>query len=103
MPALEKQRIFAVISGLERELRDLGVETLSVFGSAVRDELQSGSDIDVLVRFRKGEKNYTRFIALLDLLERHLGRPIELVTTEALSPFIGPHILAEAQDVIRAA
>jgi hypothetical protein len=31
------------------------------------------------------------------------GRPVELVTTEALSPFIGPRILAEAQDVLRAA
>ncbi|MBE0643927.1 MAG: nucleotidyltransferase family protein [Bacteroidetes bacterium] len=99
----EKQRIFTVISGLEREIRDLGVETLSVFGSTVRDELRPDSDIDVLVRFRSGAKNYTRFLALLDLLERHLGRPIELVTTEALSPFIGPHILTEAQDVIRAA
>lgn len=103
MPTTEKQTILAVISGLEPEIRELGVETLSVFGSTVRDELQSDSDIDVLVRFRKGEKNYARFLALLDLLERHLERPIELVTTEALSPFIGPHILAEAQDVIRAA
>ena len=38
-----------------------------------------------------------------DLLEANLGRRIELVTTEALSPFIGSHILAEAQDFIRAA
>jgi hypothetical protein len=31
------------------------------------------------------------------------GFPVELVTTESLSPFIGPRILAEAQDVLRAA
>jgi predicted nucleotidyltransferase len=42
-------------------------------------------------------------LALSDLLESRLGRPVELVTTEALSPFIGPRILADAQDVLRAA
>ena len=44
-----------------------------------------------------------RFFALSELLERCLGRPVELVTTEALSPFIGPRILAEAEDVLRVA
>ena len=28
---------------------------------------------------------------------------VELVTTESLSPFIGPHILREAEDVLLAA
>jgi len=36
-------------------------------------------------------------------LEELLGRRVELVTTEALSPFIGPHILREAEDVLLAA
>lgn len=38
-----------------------------------------------------------------DVLEEQLGRCVELVTTEALSPYIGPCILAEAEDVLRAA
>jgi hypothetical protein len=38
-----------------------------------------------------------------DLLEDALGRRVELVTTESLSPYLGPHILAEAEDVVRAA
>ncbi len=42
-------------------------------------------------------------MALADLLEETLGHPVEVVTTEALSPYIGPHILAEATDVLRAA
>jgi predicted nucleotidyltransferase len=46
---------------------------------------------------------FDHFLALCDLLEERLGRRVELVTTEALSPFIGPRILAEAEDVLRAA
>jgi hypothetical protein len=41
--------------------------------------------------------------ALSKLLEERLGRSVELVTVEALSPFLGPRILAEAEDVLRAA
>lgn len=87
----------------ETEIRSLGVERLALFGSVLRDEAGSDSDVDVLVGFVPGEKSFERFLALSDLLERCLERPVEVVTTEALSPFLGPRILAEAEDVIRAA
>jgi predicted nucleotidyltransferase len=59
--------------------------------------------VDLLVEFTPGEKSFDRFMALADLLESVLERQVELVTTEALSPYLGPHILAEAADVLRAA
>jgi predicted nucleotidyltransferase len=74
-----------------------------LFGSVVRGEATPDSDVDLLVEFAPGEKTYDRFMALSDLLERLLGHRVELVTVEALSPFIGPHIQAEAADVLRAA
>jgi predicted nucleotidyltransferase len=98
-----KQQLFEIILRLEPEIRALGVIRLSVFGSFARGEDRPDSDVDILVQFSKGSKTFERFLALSELLESSLGRRIELVTTEALSPFIGPHILAEAQDVIRAA
>jgi predicted nucleotidyltransferase len=55
------------------------------------------------VSFAPGAKSFARLLALTDLLEERLGRLVEVVTTEALSPFLGPRILAEAQDVLRAA
>ena len=33
------------------------------------------------------------------LLEEKLGRSVELVTREALSPHLGPHILEDVEDV----
>ena len=59
--------------------------------------------LDVLVQFAPGAKTYERFLTLSELLEARLERRVELVTTESLSPYIGPRILAEAQDVLRAA
>jgi uncharacterized protein len=88
------------LSGCEREIRALGVSRLALFGSVLRGQARADSDVDLLVQFLPGAKTYERFLALSELLERQLGRRVELVTTEALSPFIGPRILAEASDVL---
>ena len=87
----------------EPEIRALGVVRLALFGSVLRGQAHAGSDVDFLVQFAPGAKSYARYLALAELLEELLGRRVELVTTEALSPFVGPKILAEAQDVLRAA
>ena len=62
-----------------------------------RGEARSDSDIDLLVQFLPGAKTYDRFLALSETLEARLASTVELVTVEALSPFLGPHILAEAR------
>jgi uncharacterized protein len=87
---------------VEPEIRRLGVRRLALFGSVLRNEARPDSDVDVLVEFTPAEKTFDRFMALADLLEDTLEHPVEVVTTESLSPFIGPHILAEAWDVLRA-
>ncbi|MFH1855097.1 MAG: nucleotidyltransferase family protein [bacterium] len=103
MAPLTRNQVFEIIGRLEAEICALGVSRLAVFGSVARGEARPDSDIDILVQFSPGSKTFDRFLALSELLEANLGRRIELITTEALSPFIGSHILAEAQDVIRAA
>jgi uncharacterized protein len=100
---LTRNETIARICAAEPEIRALGVHRLALFGSVVRDEARSDSDVDLLVEFLPGEKSFDRFMQLSELLERLLEHPVELVTTEALSPYIGPHIIAEAQDVLRAA
>lgn len=101
--ALTRRDATARLQAMEAEIRALGVLRLALFGSVLRDEARPDSDVDLLVEFLPGQKSLDRFMRLADLLEQSLGRKVELVTTEALSPFIGPHILAEAADVVRAA
>ena len=81
----------------------LGVLRLGLFGSFARDEANEDSDVDLLVEFAPGGKSFDRFLALADLLEEDLGRPVELVTPESLSRHIGPHILREVRYVSLAA
>ena len=103
MPAPTRDETIQRLLAAEREIRQLGVRRLALFGSVARGEAGSNSDVDLLVEFIPGQKTFDRFMALSDVLETVIGRRVELVTVEALSPFIGPHILAEAADVLRAA
>ncbi len=100
---LSRQEAVERLMACEQAIRALGVERLALFGSVLRGEARPDSDIDLLVRFSRGAKTFDNFLALSELLEERLGRRVDLVTTEALSPFLGPRILAEARDVLRAA
>lgn len=101
--ALTRDEAIRRLLAVEAEIRRLGVRRLALFGSVLRNEARPDSDVDVLVEFVPTEKTFDRFMALADLLEETLGHSVEVLTTEGLSPFIGPHILAEATDVLRAA
>ena len=101
-PLTREQAIQRLVA-FESDIRALGVQRLALFGSVARGQARLDSDVDLLVQFLPGAKTYERFLALSELLEARLGRKVELVTVEPLSPFLGPRILAEAEDVLRAA
>jgi predicted nucleotidyltransferase len=94
-----KQEIIDILSRHRVQLGNLGVEEIGLFGSFVRGQQRVDSDVDVLVRFNPHQKTFENLMRLSTLLEELLGRPVEVVTTEALSPYIGPHILHEVEYV----
>ena len=98
-----RSEVVARLVSAQSSIRALGVRRLALFGSFVRDEARGDSDVDVLVEFEPGRKNFDAWLDLGELLELLLGRHVDLVSIDGLSPFIGPHILAEAVDVVRAA
>ena len=76
------------------------VKSLHVFGSAAREnDFTNESDIDLLVVFEQGKKNFDNFMDLSFYLEDLLGRRVEVVTPESLSKYIGPHILKNIENV----
>jgi uncharacterized protein len=91
------------IVAAEAEIRAFGVRRLALFGSVLRDEARPDSDVDFLVEFATGEKSFDHFMGLALFLEDLLEHKVELLTPESLSPYIGPHILKAAKDVLRAA
>ncbi len=98
-----KQDIFNVLDQNRSRLRALGVRRIGLFGSFVRGEQRLDSDIDLLVEFEPGRKTFDSFMELSFFLEEALEHRTELVTMEALSPYLGPHILKEVEYVPLAA
>ena len=94
-----KHAVIETLRANEAAIKSYGVRRLGIFGSVARDEHNEQSDIDLLVEFQKGTKTFDNFIHLVFFLEELLGRKVELVTTDSLSPYIGPRILKEVEYV----
>ncbi len=94
-----KEEILELIRLNQGKIRSYGVRKLGLFGSFVRGGQKPESDIDLLVEFHQGRKNFDNFIQLAFFLEEILGHRVELITIDALSPYIGPHIIKEVEYV----
>jgi uncharacterized protein len=85
---MSKHVVIELLRTQEAELRGLGVDSLSVFGSVARDEDRKDSDIDVAVRFDParipGGLAYFGFLdRLQERLRETLGRRVDLVAEPA--------------------
>lgn len=95
----DKQQIIDLLKQNSSELRKLGVVRVGIFGSFITGKQTSKSDVDLLVEFSKNQKNFQNFMKIVNLTESILGRNIDLLTPESLSPYIGPYIIKEVEYV----
>jgi hypothetical protein len=95
MLELSKKKIFKILRNNKKKLKEYHVVKLGIFGSFLRNEDTTESDIDFIVEFEEGEKNFENYIELAFYLEDLLQRKIDLLTLEALSPYMKDKILKE--------
>lgn len=80
------------------------IKELAVFGSALRDDFPSGSDVDLLVVFE--DDAHLSLFDLIDLqaeLEQLLGRPVDLVEKAGLTnPYRRAEMLRTAKTIYAA-
>ncbi len=92
---LNLTRILDILRKNTITIQSFGIKKIGIFGSYVREEQVIRSDLDILVEFKKGKKNFDNFMNLHFFLEDLLQIKVDLVTKKALSPYIGPSILKE--------
>jgi predicted nucleotidyltransferase len=91
-----KENIITALKSRKAELSKLGVQTIGLFGSYVRNEQSDRSDIDLLIDFEPGKENFDNYMAAYDVFENLFKEEkIEVVTKNGLSPYIGPKILKD--------
>jgi predicted nucleotidyltransferase len=71
-----------------------GAYNVRVFGSVARGEAGPASDVDLLVDLRP--EVGLEYIALWQDLQDLLDREVDLVTEQALPPYLRPRVLREA-------
>ncbi len=75
------------------------VRQLALFGSVLRDDFRSDSDVDVLVEFERGHVPGFFGLARMEreLSELFGGRAVDLRTPEDLSPYFRDEVVAAAE------
>lgn len=80
-----------------------GIRSLALYGSALRSDFTSDSDIDLLVEFHPGHTPGLLHLAQMELeLEEALGRPVELRTPDDLSRHFRDSVMATARPLYAA-
>jgi hypothetical protein len=75
-------------------LRKNKVVRAGVFGSFARGEQKKNSDIDILIKL-KSNKSLLDLVRIERELKEKLGKKVDLVTYNSLSPYIKKQILKE--------
>ena len=92
---------------VERELKEkkayikevFHIREIGIFGSFIRGEQTADSDIDVLVEFEKGHKDFFNYMRLKYYLEELLGRKVDLVIKNAVKSRLKKRIFSEVKYV----
>jgi predicted nucleotidyltransferase len=71
-----------------------GIKKAGLFGSIVRNEQKSGSDIDILIKLEK-DISLLDFVGIKLELEDALGMKVDLVEYDAIKPALKDYIMKE--------
>ncbi|MBI2582517.1 nucleotidyltransferase family protein [Candidatus Woesearchaeota archaeon] len=74
-------------------LKKNGVKKAGIFGSYARGEAKKRSDIDILIQPPKGMG--LAFVGLNLELEDKLGKKVDLLTYQSVSPYLKKYIMAD--------
>ncbi|MDE0105834.1 MAG: nucleotidyltransferase family protein [Bryobacterales bacterium] len=90
----------ALIESHRSEIRALaevhGSRDVRVIGSRARDDVDEGSDVDLLVTLPPGKTGLALGALLMDVQDL-LGRRVDVVTENCLHPAFRAKVLSEAQ------
>ena len=94
---MSREDLLSLVTAHRKELEQLGVQALNLFGSVARNEAHSESDVDFLVEFSI-EAGLFDLFQVQHYLEDLLERKVDLGTKDALREHLREPVM---RDVIR--
>lgn len=97
---MQRDQVIAALRAHEPEFRDAGIGRLFLFGSAARDQMQAGSDVDLFIDLAR-PRGFTQFslAALRERLQEILGSKVDVMTRAGIHPRRRPRIETQAIQV----
>jgi|SRR3989338_3923171 len=82
-------------------LKKNDVVKAGIFGSYARGEAKKRSDIDILIKVKRGKKfSLFDLVGLQMELEKKLGKKVDLLTYNGISPYLKKYILEDEIKII---
>lgn len=97
----EKNRIKKqILEAIQNEPLKSAIKKAALFGSYLKGEQKVDSDIDILVELEpKVRVGLFKFAEMQEILSRHLGKKVDLLTFEGLSKYIRDQVLEKAETI----
>lgn len=94
---MNKEEILQFLRRNKNKLNKYGVKKIGLFGSYVKEKDIKGSDIDLIVKFEPGKKNFDNYMDLKFFLEESLNNKVDLVIEGSIKEELKEEILGSAK------
>lgn len=91
---MKRNEVLAIIAVHQKQLQEMGVKSLNLFGSVARDEARPDSDVDFLVEFNRPGGLF-QLLQVQCYLEDILGVSVDLGTEDALREHLREPVLKD--------
>ena len=100
---MTESRVIIPLAAIEEFSRRWKITEFSLFGSVLREDFGTGSDVDVLVSFEEGATwSLFDLVEMKAELERIFGREVDLVEKDSLRNPFRRHAIMNGREVIYA-
>ncbi|HWM45839.1 MAG TPA: nucleotidyltransferase domain-containing protein [Xanthobacteraceae bacterium] len=94
---MNRREALAVLRRSEAALRARGVCHAALFGSVARGDDRPDSDIDVMIEVDpEAHIGVYEYVALKEFIASLFDRPIDVVSRDALKPYVSPAATTDA-------
>jgi predicted nucleotidyltransferase len=94
---MNRRDVIATLRKYEGELRARGVAHAAVFGSVARGDHRPGSDLDIMIDVAPDAPlTVFGYVGLKEYIAGLFEGPVDVVTREALKPYVRPAATADA-------
>lgn len=97
LPITHKLPVTLPYKDLEQLCHKNNIKKLSLFGSVLRHDITSSSDIDLLVELKPNHTPGLAFFTIQDDLSALFKRQVDLNTPQCLSPYFRQQVLNESR------